>query len=182
MKNNVKLRPLNINDLQGMQEWMTDKECKKWFQFPEEYALAENIEKFIHNASIEIKNGESIHWAISSLEGEYLGTVSLKDVDVKVGKAEYAIALRNKVRGKGIGEQATKLILDKAFTEYKLTRVFLNVISDNERAIHMYEKCGFSYEGEFRNHIFTKDRICSIKWYAMLKDEYELKIKKDSEK
>ena len=104
MKNNVKLRPLNINDLQGMQEWMTDKECKKWFQFPEEYVLAENIEKFIHNASIEIKNGESVHWAISSLEGE------------------------------------------------------------------------------FRNHISTKDRICSIKWYAMLKDEYELKIKKDSEK
>lgn len=175
MKNSIELRPLKIKDLQGMQEWMMEEECRKWFQFPQEYALKENIEKFISNASIKMRNGESIHWAISSLEDEYLGTVSLKNVDIKVGKAEYAIALRNKARGKGIGEQATKLILEKAFNEYDLTRVFLNVISDNERAIHMYEKCGFVYEGEFRNHIRTEQGICSLKWYAVLKDEYGLR-------
>ena len=173
---NVKLRQLKLEDTQGMQEWMTDQECKKWFQFPQEYALKENIEKFIGSASVELKDGASIHWAISSLEDEYLGTISLKDVDIRVGKAEYAIALRNKVRGKGIGQQATNLILDKAFHEYHLNKVYLNVISNNEKAIRMYEKCGFHHEGEFKNHIYAGDKICSIKWYAIFKEQYDLKM------
>ena len=45
MNNNIKLRPLKIGDMQGMQEWMMEEECRKWFQFPQEYALKEKSKK-----------------------------------------------------------------------------------------------------------------------------------------
>ncbi|MCI0711440.1 MAG: GNAT family N-acetyltransferase [Chloroflexi bacterium] len=54
------------------------------------------------------------------------------------------------VWGKGYGSEAMTLILDYAFNELSLHRVGLNVIATNTRAIVLYEKMGFVYEGAQR--------------------------------
>ena len=103
---------------------------------------------------------------------DYLGTISLKDVDIISGNAEYAISLRKKAQGRGIATQATKELLKKAFEQFGFEKVYLNVLADNEHAIHLYEKCGFVYEGEFRRHLFLKGEYKTLKWYSVLKKEY----------
>ena len=49
----------------------------------------------------------------------------------------------------------------------------MSVLPDNNAAIRLYERCGFVYEGEFRNHIRKGDKYMNWKWYGMLKEEYE---------
>jgi RimJ/RimL family protein N-acetyltransferase len=52
-------------------------------------------------------------------------------------------------RGQGIGERLIRVCIDKAKTK-GMTRIELQVRSDNERAIRLYERVGFSREGTLR--------------------------------
>lgn len=170
----VYLRKLEEKDAEGMLEWMQDAEIRKRFRFCIEDVKKEDVLRFIKAAETEPIEGKSIHYAIADAHDEYLGTISLKDVDLLARKAEYAISIRGKAQGMGVGTKATKKILDKAFNKFGLERVYLNVLSDNERAIHLYEKCGFIYEGEFRNHLFLRGEYKSLKWYSMLKEDFKI--------
>lgn len=132
----------------------------------------ESVKNFIERANQEGIREKELHYAIADEKDEYLGTISLKKIDYCVRSAEFAIALRKASCGQGIGGNATREILKIAFDELGLKRVYLNVLSDNFRAIKMYEKNGFIFEGEFRNHIKIHGTIKSLSWYAVLEEEY----------
>lgn len=168
----VHLRRLEEKDAQGMLEWMQDTEIQKRFLFSSKSFTEEDVLKFIREAETQPMEGKSIHLAITDETDEYLGTISLKNVELLAKKAEYAISLRKKAQGMGVGTEATKKILEAAFNRFGLERVYLNVFSDNERAIHLYEKSGFVYEGEFRKHLFLRGEYKSLRWYGMLKEDF----------
>ena len=119
-----------------------------------------------------LKQFDNLHFAIVDISDEYLGTVSLKKIDLENSCAEYAICLRKKAQGKGIAYIATNKILKKAFNDYGLHRVYLNVFSDNTTAIQLYERCGFIFEGEFRDHLFVNGKFKNLKWYGMLRSDF----------
>lgn len=168
----MKLRNLEEKDADGILEWMHDPETQYFFRFDTINRTRQDVLEFIRNASVDCTEGNSIHYAVCDDEDEYLGTISLKNIDLCSKNAEFAISLRKEARGKGVGQSAISILLDKAFSEFNLERVYLNVLSDNNRAIHVYEKCGFIYEGEFRKHIYIHGKYKSLKWYSILRKEY----------
>ena len=165
----MKLRKLQIKDISGMLEWMTDPNLAKNFRFNPLNQDEEKIKKFILNSY----GAQNKHFAITDESDEYLGTVSLKEIDYENKTAEYAISLRACAIGTGVATFATKEILKKAFYEYNLNRVYLNVLSENIRAQKFYDKIGFVYEGEFKQHIVKNDEFRDLKWYAILKKDFE---------
>jgi diamine N-acetyltransferase len=168
----MKLRMLDKKDADGMLEWMHDPEVYRYFRFSCEETNKEKAVEFIRNAQIQFIKGNNRHYAIADNDDNYLGTISLKDIDMQSLNAEFAISMRAAAQGQGIAMEATKELLKIAFEEIGLQRVYLNVLSDNDRAVHLYEKCGFVYEGEFRNHIKIRGEMKSLKWYGILKDEF----------
>ena len=171
----MNLRKLELKDAIGMLEWMHDAEIQKCFRFNTEDKNLDDVIKFIQSAEIRPINGKSVHFAIVDERDEYLGTISLKEIDAVAKNAEYAISLRKCAQGKGVGTRATREILRIAFEEFALEKVYLNVLADNETAIRLYEKIGFIYEGQFRNHLFLRGEYKSLRWYSMLRDEYQAK-------
>lgn len=169
----MKLRPLELKDAEGMLEWMKDPDINRFFRFDADEMTIEDVNSFIKNAAEEFRKGTTRHYAVADAEDVYLGTISLKNIDLQAQNAEYAISLRSCAQGKGVGMEATKQILKIAFEELGLERVYLNVLSENTRAARLYEKAGFVCEGEFRKHLYLKGKLCSLKWYGMLKEEYE---------
>ncbi|MCR5299273.1 MAG: GNAT family N-acetyltransferase, partial [Erysipelotrichaceae bacterium] len=78
---------------------------------------------------------------ISKKNGEFIGNIEF--FDLKEKEAELGIALTAKMQDRGYGTEAIR-----AFTEYgtdhlRLTRIRLRANTENSRAIHVYEKCGF---------------------------------------
>lgn len=156
-----------------MLEWMHDPDINCNFRFnAAEYTL-EDADNFIVRAKDAFENRNTFHFAITEDGGEYLGTISLKDVNQTDRNAEYAICLRKCAWGKGIGTRATEEILRFGFEELKLHRIALNVLAENKTAIHLYEKCGFIYEGEWKDCLFLRGSFHSWKWYRMLKEDWQ---------
>ena len=170
MNNKRYLRPLLKKDAPFMLEWLVDSDVTKNFCFETRNMTLENVFDFIKKS--EAKE-EDVHFAVVDNEDEYMGTISLKKINKKSKSGEYAIVLRKKAQGRGYAAKATKELLDYAFEERGLNRIYLNVLSDNQVAIDFYENFGFSYEGEFVDHIFVHGRLQSLKWFRMLRTEWE---------
>lgn len=165
----MKLRNLQEKDATLMLEWMKDGRVNRFFRFSPNEITDNSVRKFIKESG---KKTDTYNFAIVDDDDTYLGTVSLKNVDPVSKNGEYAIALRSDAQGRGAGKFATRQILFFAFEQLKLERVYLNVLSDNDRAINFYQKCGFMYEGEFYHHLFLRNQWKNLKWFRMMKEEY----------
>ena len=166
----MKLRPLQIKDAEGMLEWMHNPDIAKNFRFNTSGQTLDKVKNFIENSFDE----ETKHYAVANENDEYLGTISLKAINREDKTAEYAISMRACAIGTGAAAIATRELLKKAFYEMELNRIYLNVLSDNVRAQKFYEKMGFTYEGEFKQHICKNGEFKDLKWYAILKENFEV--------
>ena len=171
----IRLRELEEKDAPLMLEWMHDPEIQKGFKKNMLSATLEDAKRFCVNSVISSSpnQGDSFHFAIVDDADEYLGTISLKDIDVNNRTAEYAITTRTKAHNKGIARIATGLLLRKAFKEYNLNSVYLSVLSNNIAAIKLYERSGFVLEGEFREHFIIEGERVNWKWYGLLESEFD---------
>ena len=61
----------------------------------------------------------------------------------KDDEAEWGIVKTRKMQNRGYGTEALKRSVEYGFAELGLRRIYLAVYTDNPRAIHVYEKCGF---------------------------------------
>lgn len=165
----MKLRELKEKDAESILEWMQYPESKDIFAKDFNNFTLEEVKEFIKCRN----NEQEVNFACVNDEDEYLGTVSLKNIDKKNSNAEYAISFLKKAQGTGAAKFATQEILKIAFLEMGLRRVYLNVLNTNQRAIKFYEKTGFKKEGVFREHIYKNDKFYDLVWYAMLKSEWE---------
>lgn len=171
----IHLRNLEEKDAPFMLEWMHDPQIQKCFQKNMMGMSLDDAEKFCRTSKNNqlTEENRDLHYAIVEEQDEYLGTISLKNIDLVNMSAEYAISTRKCIQGTGAAGEATKLLLKKGFKELGLHRIYLNVLSDNARAVRFYEKCGFVYEGEFRDHICLEEKWKSLKWFGMLEAEFD---------
>ena len=171
----IHLRELRETDAKNMIEWMLDPQTKRSFMKDMSKFTLEDARRFCRDA-IKAKDNihnRSIHMAIVDEDDEYLGTISLKNIDCINQSAEFAIALREKARGKGVGAKAAEQLLAMGFREMGLHRIYLTVFADNEAAIRLYEKIGFTMEGELREHIYRDGEYVSWRIYGILDNEYK---------
>ncbi|MEG1752431.1 MAG: GNAT family protein [Christensenella sp.] len=165
----MKLRKLQLKDINGILGWMKDSDVNCFFRFDAESVNEDTVAKFITDAQL---TSENLHMACVDDNDDYMGTVSLKNIDTVNKNAEYAISFGKTAQGTGAAAYATEEILNIAFNQLNLNRVYLNVLSFNTRAVHFYEKNGFIFEGEFRNHIVLRGMPQNLKWYGILKEEF----------
>lgn len=103
----ITLRKLQLKDVPLMLEWMHDEEAKHIFQnnFAEIDVCSKKV---VENSFRE----DQQHFAIvDDQDDEYLGTISLKNIDLKNKNAEYAISTRKKARGTGANQKSNGIII-----------------------------------------------------------------------
>ncbi|MFH4875856.1 GNAT family N-acetyltransferase [Staphylococcus cohnii] len=89
-------------------------------------------------------------------EGNFIGQAILT-IDDENHNAKFAIGIFNpKYWNKGIVTKVSNAILNFGFSELKLHRIYLKVLSYNKRAIKPYENSRFKIEGEERAYINGK--------------------------
>lgn len=147
-----------------MLEWMHDSEINCNFQADFASSTIESVVSFINNSFSD----ENQNFAFVDEQDEYLGTISLKHISRKNSNAEYAIVTRKRAQGTGAAMRATQELLQYAFEELKLHKVYLNVLEENIRAQRLYEKCGFVCEGRAVDLVKIKGEYRTLKWYGII--------------
>lgn len=165
------IRKLEIKDLPYMYEWMHDDRVTKNLQNNFSAFTEEMVRDFIEKAMLQDYESSNLHYAIIDENDEYMGTISLKNIDRKNKNAEYAIVTRFDAHGKGYAGKATEDILRLGFDELGLEKVYLYVSTGNIGANKFYRKFGFTEEGIFRKHLLIGGKLEDIRWYSMLKEE-----------
>jgi [ribosomal protein S5]-alanine N-acetyltransferase len=110
-------------------------------------------------------------WAVE-YEGRCIGGAGLR-VNRDQHRAAFWIGLFVAgLRGRGLGRQISRLILDWAFSDLGLHRVELEVLATNNRAIRCYLACGFRNEGVRREAELYEDGWQDFIEMAVLDSEY----------
>ncbi len=142
-----------------MLDFINDFETQRNTNFLKYSKTKEDFQNFIKKSINSIKD---IHFAID-YNGSYAGTVSLKNLNYKIKKAEFAIVVLPIYRGLGLGSKALELIEIHA-KSIGINIIFLNVFIENTRAISIYKKSGFvKYFTTYRKNEYQK-KLMNLIW------------------
>ena len=90
----------------------------------------------------KLTEGKDIVYSLIDKDtNKFVGNISLMDVEEDT--AELGIVITREYQNKHYGMEAMKRILEYVKEDLKLKTITLIVYSNNERAIHCYEKLGF---------------------------------------
>ncbi len=105
----------------------------------------------------------------------HIGNLKLEPIDKKEKKATFSILIGDMVYwGKGIGTEATDLIVDYAFNKLGMDVVDLGVISENKPAIRVYEKVGFRVRTIEKNKMKHGNRYYDKVVMEITKNRFQL--------
>ena len=139
MTNEVTIRPITYDDTEKIVKWRNSEYVNSRF-IDRRLFTKESHEAWLKTY---VEAGKAAQFIIL-LNGEAVGSVYLRDIDLDTKEAEYGIFIgEESARGKGVGTKSAKLILKYAFEELGLEKIFLRVFKDNPGAVRSYEKAGF---------------------------------------
>lgn len=120
-------------------DWLNDKEVNKYLETRK--ASIKDLENYIQEKNA---SKDSLFLGIfDKKNSKHIGNIKLEPIDIATGKATLGLLIGNKdYWGKGIGTEATKLLIQYAFDNLKINEINLGVISENKAAIRVYEKAG----------------------------------------
>ncbi|HEV7232109.1 MAG TPA: GNAT family protein [Bacteroidia bacterium] len=168
--NQVILSPIHAEDLPKLFEWINNEDLVslnayfkpvsweahlKWFE-------NEKNRNDVSSFGIRLRSNQQL---IGSCKLQYIHPIfQSAELQIRIGEADYL--------SKGLGSEAVRLLLSHGFDELKLNRIYLEVFTDNERAIKSYLKNGFLKEGVLREAGFVKDQRKDLLVMSILKAEF----------
>ena len=178
----IRFRAVEHDDLPTFQKWVNDPDVthglgiylplssldeEDWFNGVRKHAPEER------NLVIEIRQA-----ANEADEGGWkmIGGCGFFNLDGRNRSAEFGIMIGDKTCwDQGYGTEAVQLLAELGFNSLNLNRIYLRVVDNNPRAIHAYEKAGFTHEGRQRQAWFKDGCYHDFLVMSILKEEFSQK-------
>lgn len=110
-----------------------------------------------------------------SSDNKFIGTAKIDKIDFYNKSAEIGIMIGDKTKwGKGIATQAYKILMEYAFCEMKLHRLWGGTNGHNTAMKKTFLKLGFKEEGILRSATLIDGEYSDNFLYAILDNEYFL--------
>lgn len=158
---------LNEIDSQSILNMRNHINIRKWMNTDHQIYFDEH-NKFIHNLKTDSKN---YYYLIQAQNDVNLGVISLTRVDFKNQNAYLGIYTNAELQGTGAGSKCMDVLTYLAFKIGLLHTLKLEVLETNERAIHLYQKCGFVDEGRLKEYINKDGHFLDMIIMGKINDE-----------
>jgi RimJ/RimL family protein N-acetyltransferase len=171
----IHLRLFEKEDLPSRVKWINDEEINETLGFDWPASISKTQIWFQNT----LNDNSKINFAIIDNEScKLIGMTGLLGIDYKNKNAEFYITIGEKeFLGLHIPDEVISLILEYAFLELGLKRVYLHTFDYNVKAQHVYERNGFVKEGVLRKHKWKCGELRDIVYYGIIKDEWEKRRK-----
>ncbi len=102
----------------------------------------------------KLANRDTVYSMLEKGTGAYIGNIEL--IPFGDSAAELGIAITAVMQEKGYGKEAIPATIEYGAKQLGLQRIVLKVYPFNERAIHVYEKCGFKEYDRNEKDVFME--------------------------
>lgn len=163
----MNIRKLQLKDAPRMLEWMHDDTVVHYMGTDFSSKTIEDCEAFIKASENE---KSALHMAIVDENDLYMGTVSLKHIDMRKKCAEFAITVRKDAMGKGYSKFSMNEIIRIGFERLELKQIYWYVFKLNERAVRFYDKNNYKRITNIPtacNSDFASSQTDSYYWYVI---------------
>jgi diamine N-acetyltransferase len=148
----INIRRFEEKDIPYKVNWINDEKNNKYLH----YDLPIKEDKTLVWFSDIKDRTDRVDYTIT-YNDEPAGLIGLLNIDQKNKKAEYYICLGDKkYKRKGIAYEATMLLINIAYKEVGLSKIYLFTEVSNIPAQKLFEKVGFEKEGLLRNDLIYK--------------------------
>jgi RimJ/RimL family protein N-acetyltransferase len=168
----VTLRPVEESDVDDILGWVNDPEIVgNLAAFAGKPLTREDELAWVRQ--VRTSTDEKVFTVLEAGSGRYLGQVGLHQIfwRSKVGRVAAIIAAR-KDMGRGFGSAAIASLLDVAFGQLSLHKVWLMVFEKNARARRTWGSLGFVEEGVLRDEYFHEGGWHDMVRMGLLESEW----------
>jgi len=167
------IREITREDVKTINLWRNDPELISHLGAAFSYTNEERdnawYENYLKNRNTNVRCA-----IVRESDLKMVGVVYLLGINSINRSAELGIMIGNKEdRGCGVGYHAVNEMLRHAFMDLNLNRVSLAVLNENERAIRLYEKCGFTKEGVCRQARYKNGAYSDLVMMAILREDWD---------
>ncbi|MHC5062113.1 MAG: GNAT family N-acetyltransferase [Planctomycetota bacterium] len=166
---NICLRSLEKRDMELKVKWYNDPQVNKTLILNEKLELAKSLEWFDR-----AKNDDSrCDFIIETKDGEPIGLTGLLGIDRMHGTAEcFCVIGEKSFWGKGIGTRVHSLLLQWAFNEQNLHKIWAVVYTNNTAVLKLVKKLGFEIEGTLREEKHIGGKRIDLLRIGVLRNEF----------
>lgn len=169
----VTLRAVEEGDVDHILSWVNDKEIVgNLAAFAGKPLTRDDELAWIRK--VRASPDERVFTVLESSSGRYLGQVGLHQIywRSRVARAAAIIAAREDM-GRGFGSAAIASLLDVAFGELQLHKVWLMSFERNTRARRTWNRLGFIEEGILRDEYFHEGAWHNMVRMGLLAQEWK---------
>lgn len=170
--NQVYLRPLKLADAQGnYPTWLNNSDVCRYNSHGETFYTPEMAREYI--TSVSNKPNILVFAICLNDNNDHVGNISLQQISLKNQSSELAILVGEpSIFGKGIGYEASSILLRYAFNTLKLHRIYCGTHIENIGMKRLALKLGMLQEGIRREAIFKNNQFADIVEYGLLYNDY----------
>ena len=154
----LRLVPLDLDHVDAILEWANDPAVTGNSQFFREPSDRKRIARFI----LEHETAEDCAYFAASTRDDaeeagagYVGNVFLIHINRLHRHAQAGITIKQAAWNRGYAKELMRAILEFAFDDLELNKVYLQIFTTTEKGLHLWTKAGFQVEGVLRQHYFV---------------------------
>lgn len=166
----VTLRAFEPGDVPAVYRWFNNRDAIRTLMEEREAFSEDEARAWVERAMDS--SGEDRKYAIV-VEGhrEPVGFTALYGLGRQLAP-ELGALIGDELRGRGVGREAERLTLEKAFGEFGAHRVYGRIPAFNEPAKRVVRSLGWRHEGTMRGHIRRHGELHDCEIWGVLAEEF----------
>jgi len=172
---NLNIRPFTKEDSNELFALFSDTEAQRYTDIDLLKSLSDT-QKRINSLNAKADNEELLFLGVfSRATKDFLGTISLYNIDYKHSFAFLGFQLAKDYWGRGLMHESLTAFIKFVFNELKLHRIEAQTFVENERSINVLNKLGFTKEGRLRQNFLIDEAFEDSYLFSILATEFKSK-------
>lgn len=150
------------------------KYLEPWLDWSKKTLNVEDSMKYLFDKEEETKKGNKIEYGLF-IKKEYIGNISLFNIDIKNKSAEIGYWISFSHARKGYVSEAVRTLEKEAFENLNLNRIVIRCDEENIPSGEVAKKCKYTLESKFREDSFSEyfNSFRNTFIFSKLKSEYK---------
>ncbi|MBI3632823.1 MAG: GNAT family N-acetyltransferase [Candidatus Vogelbacteria bacterium] len=170
MKQLIKLVPVSLTHLYYIMNWINDPNVRQNFTAFTGTTTEDEEKAFLEK--LVLSKTDRVFSVFDEMSKVYIGQVGINQIYAPAKVGRLSIIIVNDQQGKGYGKAALAAIINYAFRELKLNKLWLVFLEENNRARELYKKFAFKKEGLLEDEYIVNGKFHNMERMRLFAREY----------